>query len=99
MSAAQYQSQFAATDATYLLLDVRTPDEYSSGHIHDAVNIPVEELASRLSEVPKGEPLVVYCRSGRRSAEAVQILSQAGYTNIYDLGGLNDWTAQGFPVE
>lgn len=100
ISPAAYQSQFATSDSTHLLLDVRTPDEFASGHIHGAVNIPVEELENRLSEVPNnGEPLVVYCRSGRRSAIATQILTDAGYTSIYDLGALNDWTAQGFPVE
>lgn len=99
ISPAGYQDQFTATTTSHLLIDVRTPEEFASGHIDGAVNIPVDALQSRLNEVPDDQPIVVYCRSGNRSATASQILSQAGYTHIYDLGGLNTWTAQGFPVE
>lgn len=94
-----YQSQFIASNTAHFLVDVRTPEEFSSGHIRGAVNIPVESLADRLSEVPSDQPIVVYCRSGNRSAQASQILSENGYTQIYDMGGLNDWVAQGYPVE
>lgn len=94
-----YQSEFISAGAAHLLIDVRTPEEFASGHIQGAVNIPVDTLGSRLSEVPGDQPIVVYCRSGNRSAQASRILTQAGYTHIYDLGGLIDWTAQGFPVE
>lgn len=99
LSPADYQSQFISGAVTHLLVDVRTPEEFSSGHIHGAVNIPLDSLANRLDEIPTDQPVVVYCRSGNRSAQAVQILKQAGYTQIYDMGGLIDWTAQGFPVE
>jgi phage shock protein E len=95
----EYQSQFVTSEAVHILLDVRTPEEFASGHIHGAVNISVESLPSRLSEVPMDQPIVVYCRSGNRSAKAVEILAQAGYSQLYDLGGLNDWLAQGLPVE
>jgi rhodanese-related sulfurtransferase len=98
MSPAGYQGEFVETGAEHLLIDVRTPEEFASGHIEGAVNIPVEALASRLSEVPSGQPIVVYCRSGNRSATASQILADAGYTSIYDLGGLQGWISQGFPV-
>ncbi|MFN8373679.1 MAG: rhodanese-like domain-containing protein [Anaerolineae bacterium] len=99
LSPAAYQTQFLASNTAHFLLDVRTAEEFASGHIHGAVNISVDELQSRLSEVPTDQPIVVYCRSGNRSAQASQILAQAGYSNIYDMGGLNDWTAQGYPVE
>lgn len=99
ISPAAYQAQFITASVPHLLLDVRTPEEFATGHIQGAVNISVESLAGRLSEIPTGQPVVVYCRSGNRSAQASQILAQAGYTGIYDLGGLIDWTAQGFPVE
>lgn len=92
-----YVSQFSNT--SHVLLDVRTPEEFASGHISGAININVDELPNRLSEVPKDEPIVVYCRSGRRSAIAAQLLSDAGYTPIYDLGGIVDWQAAGLPVE
>lgn len=99
ISPSEYQDQFAIPQADHLLIDVRTPDEFASGHLHGAVNIPVESLASRLSEVPNGQPIIVYCRSGNRSATASQVLAQAGYSSIYDLGGINDWITQGLPVE
>lgn len=94
-----YQDQFVAASTTHLLLDVRTPEEFATGHIQGAVNIPVQSLESRLSEVPDDQPIVVYCRSGNRSAQASQILVQAGYNGIYDLGGVNDWVAQGLPLQ
>ena len=94
-----YQDQFISGSEPHLLIDVRTVQEFDSGHIAGAVNIPVESLESRLSEVPRDQTIVVYCRSGNRSAQAARILTQAGYTGIYDLGGLNTWTAQGYPVE
>jgi phage shock protein E len=78
---------------------VRTPEESASGHIHRTINVSVESLASRLSEVPTDQPIVVYCRSGNRSAKAVNILTQAGYSGLYDLGGLNDWLSQNLPIE
>ncbi len=95
---ADYQTQFGA-GAEHLLLDVRTPEEFASGHIAGAVNISVEQLAGRLSEVPQDKPVVLYCRSGNRSGQAAQILEQAGYTQIYDLGGIVAWAEQGYPVE
>ena len=99
ISPADYQSQFVASSTSHLLIDVRTAEEFASGHIRGSVNIPVESLQSRLNEVPANQPIVVYCRSGNRSALASDILKQAGYSSIYDLGGIIDWTAQGFPVE
>lgn len=95
---ADYRAQFGA-NADHLLLDVRTPEEFNSGHIAGAVNISVDQLAQRLSEVPQDKPVVLYCRSGNRSSQAAQILAQAGYTQIYDLGGIITWQQQGFPVE
>lgn len=98
ISPAAYQQQFAEADAEHLLIDVRTPEEFAGGHIEGALNIPVEALAGRLGEVPTGQPIVVYCRSGNRSATASQILADAGYSGIYDLGGLQSWISQGYPV-
>lgn len=75
----------------FLLIDVRTPAEYQAGHIPGAVLNPVAEIGTRLPEVAKDFPLVVYCRSGNRSAQAAGILKQAGYTNVTDFGGINRW--------
>lgn len=93
ISPAEYQSDFDTKE--HVLVDVRTPQEYNQGMIENAININVEELASRVDELPKDEPIVLYCRSGNRSAQAAQILEDAGFTEVYDLGGVIDWTAQG----
>jgi rhodanese-related sulfurtransferase len=74
------------------LLDVRTPAEFSGGHIPGAVNIPIDDLERRLGELePKDRPIVVYCQSGVRSADAARILEGAGHARVYDLGGMSDW--------
>ena len=93
----EYVQQFSQDD--HLLIDVRTPEEYVGGHIPGTINISVETLADRLDEVPTDETLVVYCRSGNRSATAANILVENGYQPVYDLGGIQDWVAQGFAVE
>ena len=95
---ADYQVQFGA-NADHILIDVRTPEEFASGHIPGAVNIAVDKLAQRLNEVPQDKPVVLYCRSGNRSGQAAQLLDRAGYAQIYDLGGITTWAQQGFPVE
>jgi len=74
-----------------LLLDVRTPDEYGGGHVNGAKNIPVDQLPVRLGEVgPTTRPVVVYCRSGARSARAAGVLRAAGY-EVVDIGGMHGW--------
>lgn len=81
------------TEKDYILLDVRTPEEYESSHIPGAILIPdteVEERAER--ELPdKDQLILVYCRSGNRSKTASQILANMGYTNVKEFGGINDW--------
>lgn len=99
ISPADYQTEYVNASVPHLLLDVRTPEEFASGHIQGAVNISVETLRQRLNEVPREQPIIVYCRSGNRSAQAASILAQANYTDIHDLGGINAWVAQGYPVE
>jgi phage shock protein E len=94
-----YQAQFAETERAHLLLDVRTPGEFAEGYIPGAVNISLQTLAQRLDEVPQDQPVVIYCRSGNRSAEAAEILRAAGYSEVYDLGGIIDWATQGYPVQ
>jgi rhodanese-related sulfurtransferase len=94
-----YTETFSVPGEDHILIDVRTPDEFASGHIAGAVNIPVEEIADRLDEVPQDKPVVLYCRSGNRSNQASGILVNAGFTGIYDLGGINAWEAAGLPIE
>ncbi|AKB86124.1 rhodanese-like domain-containing protein [Methanococcoides methylutens] len=80
------------------LLDVRSVGEFETEHIEGAVNINVNELSSRLDEVPRDETILVYCRSGSRSVTASNILVDAGYTDVYNmLGGINEWKAAGYP--
>jgi rhodanese-related sulfurtransferase len=75
-----------------LLLDVRSADEFSRGHLPRAVNIPVQELDRRLAEVgPAKRDVVVYCRSGHRSARAAQLLREHGYIKVHDLGPMTAW--------
>jgi phage shock protein E len=74
-----------------LLLDVRTPQEFASKHVQGATNIPVQELSQRLKELPKNtKTVVVYCKSGGRSASAASVLRNAGYT-VCDLGAMSNW--------
>ena len=72
---------------------VREPAEYAVGHIPGAKLLPLGEVLSRAAEVlpDKRAPWLVYCRTGRRSADAVQKLASLGYENLYDLGGILSW--------
>lgn len=72
------------------LLDVRTPEEFSERHLEGAVNIPVDQVEARMSEIPRDRPVVVYCRSGARSMSAARILRRGGY-DVEDLGSINEW--------
>jgi len=76
-----------------ILLDVRTKQEYNSGHIEDSILIPVSDLKEDAEDVLKDKetPIIIYCRSGNRSATASKILLDLGYKKVYDLGGINKW--------
>ena len=75
-----------------ILLDVRSPDEYSDYHIDGSINIPYDELDERLSELPDKEAIIiVYCRAGRRSAIAFEVLISNGYTNVFDMQSIDNW--------
>ena len=78
----------------YVILDVRTGQEYANGHIPDAINIPNETIgSSEISQLPdKDQMILVYCRSGSRSKQASKKLAALGYTNIVEFGGILDWT-------
>jgi len=82
------------------VLDVRTPEEYASGYVPGALNIPHDQLASRLAEVPKDRPVVLYCRSGRRAALAAEVLEANGYKDLEHLDGdMQAWTEHGRRTE
>ncbi len=75
------------------ILDVRDPDELDEGFVDNSINIPLDTLlqSAEKSLPDKSKPLLVYCRSGKRSMEAEKILDKLGYKNIYDFGGILDW--------
>lgn len=78
-------------------IDVRTPEEFQSGHIDGAVNIPVEQIAEKIAQAApdKNAPINVYCRSGRRSEIALQELQKMGYTQVSNQGGYQDLIQKG----
>ena len=80
-------------EGNYIILDVRTKEEYDSGHIPNAINVPVETINNKPSELPDlNQEIYIYCRSGNRSKQAADKLVKLGYTNLYDLdGGLLNW--------
>ena len=83
-------------ESGYLILDVRTAEEFSEKHIPGAINIPNETIGTEdIPELPDKEQLIlVYCRSGNRSKQASEKLVKLGYTNIVEFGGINDWTGE-----
>lgn len=80
------------------VLDVRQPDEYEAGHVPGAVLVPLDQLEARQSEVPSDRSLLVICKSGGRSAKAVQVLNGAGYDATNVAGGTMAWIDAGHPV-
>ena len=82
------------------VVDVRTVEEWNEYHAPGTTLIPLDQLASRLDEVPRDRQIVVVCRSGNRSQEGRDILLDAGFEQVTSMrGGLNEWRAGGYPVE
>ncbi|MDE5700034.1 MAG: rhodanese-like domain-containing protein [Lachnospiraceae bacterium] len=92
ISAEEAKEVMDSTD-DFVLVDVREADEYAGGHIEGALLIPYGEIGERAeTELPdKQQTILVYCRSGRRSAIAAQTLTDLGYTDVRDFGGIIDW--------
>lgn len=80
----------------YIILDVRTQQEYEEKHIPGAILVPNETIGTEeIPELPDKEQMIfVYCRSGNRSKQAAEKLAKLGYTNIIEFGGINDWTGE-----
>lgn len=94
ISAADAKAYMDAHEAdSYVLLDVRTQEEFEAGYIEGAILIPDTEVEERApKEFPdKDKPILIYCRSGRRSALAANVLAALGYEEVYDFGGIIDW--------
>ena len=83
-------------ESGYMILDVRTPEEFADKHIPGAVNIPNETIGTdEIPELPdKDQLILVYCRSGNRSKQASEKLAALGYTNVVEFGGINDWPGE-----
>lgn len=83
-----------------IILDVRNPDEFSSGHIANAVNIPLPELAERQNELKNSTKIFIHCRRGGRAKTAYDLLSGAGFTNLVCIGdaGMDVWLESGYQV-
>ena len=90
---AEEAKQIMDSEEGYIILDVRTQEEYDEGHIPGAILIPNTEVEARAEEeMPdKDQLILVYCRSGRRSKLAAEVLVELGYTNIKEFGGIIDW--------
>ena len=90
--------EMMAEDDGHIIVDVRRQDEYDEGHIPGAVLIPNESIGTEMpEELPDLDQIIlIYCRSGNRSKQAAQKLADIGYTNVYEFGGIMDWTG---PIE
>ena len=90
---AEEAKQIMDSETGYFILDVRTQEEYDESHIPGAIVIPNTEIETRAEQelTDKGQLILVYCRSGRRSKLAAEILVALGYTNIKEFGGIIDW--------
>ena len=100
VDASKFKKLIESEDA--ILLDVRTPDEYSRGHIKNStsINIADPEFASKISMLQKNKTILIYCGSGGRSLSAANYMSQNGFKNIYNLQhGMMEWNQQGFASE
>ena len=90
---AEEAKQIMDGEEGYIILDVRTQEEYDQGHIPGAILIPDTEIKAEAENVltDKAQLILVYCRSGRRSKLAAEALVELGYTNIKEFGGIIDW--------
>ena len=88
-------------DPDFVILDVRTPQEYAAGHIAGArlLDFNAPDFAAQADKLPKDAGYLVYCRSGKRSAAATAALRAKGYTDVNDMGGIKAWQEAGFAVQ
>ncbi|MGB4247362.1 MAG: rhodanese-like domain-containing protein [Pseudohongiellaceae bacterium] len=84
-----------------VVVDIRDKKDFDAGHIVDAIHIPLAKLGTRVTEIEKHKaaPVIVACRLGQHSADAVKVLKSAGFTNVLRLaGGMTEWRAQSLPL-
>lgn len=93
----EYAKQLMDTEKNYMIIDVRTIEEYNEGHVNNAISLPNEEIVIGSEKVTtmlpnKDQMFLVYCRSGKRAADASTKLVNMGYINVYSFGGIIDWS-------
>jgi phage shock protein E len=89
-------------DESFVIVDVRTPAEFAQGHVPGAINIPVDQVANRLSELAaaKNKDVVLYCRSGKRAGQAAEVLKSNGFNKLLHMeGDMPKWEAAKLPIE
>ena len=99
LSVSEFSSK--VTEAGIITLDVRTPGEFNEGHIEGALLIDFQSgnFEAEIASLDKSKTYAVYCRSGNRSGQAVKVMNDAGFTNLYNLnGGVIDWANAGLPL-
>lgn len=91
-----YSKLVSHTPNNVFLIDVRTKQEYESGHVPNSINIDVQDLRAKIEErvSNEGNIILLYCRSGNRSAQAAKVLQEMGYPLVFDLGGINSYTGE-----
>lgn len=100
LSIQEYRDQYFNAGTAHVLVDVRTAGEFHGGHLPNALNIPLDQLARCLGEIPTGKPVIVVCATGSRSKSGSDILVRGGYTEVYNLkGGTMAWMMQGGKLE
>lgn len=90
-------SAMIQSSSNLLVVDVRTSQEYAQGHLKGAINIPLSDLPLRIGGLDPNRPILVYCQTGYRSAQASAILVKAGFTQVYNMeGGMTAWINSGY---
>ena len=84
----------------FVIVDVRTPQEFADARLANALNISLESSSFRtdMNRLDKGDTYLVYCRTGNRSTQAASIMKDLGFTQVYDMGGIVHWASAGFPL-
>ena len=91
---AEKAMEMMKTEQNLLIVDVRSPEEYNKKHVKNAILVPIDDIKEgKLDKLPdKNQTLLLYCWTGRRAEKAADLLVKRGYTNVYEFGGLVDWT-------
>jgi len=85
---------------SYIFLDVRTPSEYSEGHIPGAINIPIQTLSEHLNDISKEKNIYVYCESGVRASKAAKLLATSGFKHVHNFkASMQGWRSASYPIE